>query len=347
MKKIIISVLAIILMVSCNDDFLEKYPKTDLNEKNAFLSYDTYRYFMYPCYDMFQNTNILTSVKDNGTSSVYRGDVWAGYLGKKNSQNQYASQSVSKSSSGNGWNFSYIRRVNLMLSHVDEGILDEIEAKHWRAVGYFFHSFWYMELIARFGDVPWVDKVLNDASPEAYDGRMPRKEVADKVLERLIWAEENIGDSKRDGDGKNSQAINQNTIRAAISRFTLREGTWRKYHGLGDYDKYFTACAKYSELLMADYPNLYMGTDKNNQGQPVPGTGYGEMWTTRDLANVPGVIFFKRFVGELNGHRFSDYEHIASHDVEMPQYTVDMYLCQDGKTISNSSVYEFGASDRM
>lgn len=46
-----------------------------------------------------------------------------------------------------------------------------------------------MELIDRFGDIPWVDQVLQEDSPEAYGRREDRKVVADKVLERLLWAE--------------------------------------------------------------------------------------------------------------------------------------------------------------
>lgn len=72
-----------------------------------------------------------------------------------------------------------------------------------------------MELINRFGDIPWIETVLNDESPEAYGPRVARKEVADKVLDRLKWAEENIGDfQSRDGDN----TINRDCIRAAISR---------------------------------------------------------------------------------------------------------------------------------
>ena len=73
-----------------------------------------------------------------------------------------------------------------------------------------------MELIDRFGDVPWVDTPLDDTSEEAYGSRMPRLEVADKVLDRLLWAESNIGNTaiyeKKDG----SNTINQNCVRAAI-----------------------------------------------------------------------------------------------------------------------------------
>ncbi len=342
-KRIIVFLLLIqVFFIACNDDFLEKYPQTSLVEENAFLTYESYRYFMYPCYNMFSDNTIGTSTFQYGDNSVYRGDYWAGYLGRKNGQNPYASQSISRASSGNGWDFSMIRRINIMLSHLDDGVLNEQEVKHWRSVGYFFHAFWYAELINRFGDVPWIDRVIDDSSEEVYGIREDRKWVADQILDRLIWAEENIGSSAKDGDN----TIDRNTIRAFISRFTLREGTWRKYHNLGDYDSYFNTCSKYSEYLMADYPTLYQGVAVNDKGEPVPGAGYGEMWTTRDLAGIPGVILMKRHLGEVNPHRFCDFEHIAAHASEMPQHTVDMYLCQDGKPIGTSDLYEWGDDNR-
>ena len=78
MKKLIIGLLTIIGIVftACNDDFLEKYPQTDLTEENSFLSYDNYRYFMYPCYEMFNNTNIQTAVNGYGANSIFGPVIW-------------------------------------------------------------------------------------------------------------------------------------------------------------------------------------------------------------------------------------------------------------------------------
>ena len=302
---------------ACNDAFLEKYPKTSLIEENAFETYDNFKAFAYPLYGMLTNTTIATSIHPSGGQyGHYLGDVWSGYLTRRYSYNPYAFQTIQDASSGNGWNFGYIRRANMMLEHIDDAAeLTEAEKNHWRAIGYFFHSFWYMELINRFGDIPWVDKVLDETSPEAFGPRENRKVVADKVLDRLKWAEEHIGNFEN-RDGKNS--IRKDVIQATISRFALREGTWRKYHELGDYQKYFAECERVSKILMAKYPTLYMGTD----GQPA--AGYGEMWTTRDLADVPGVILYKEFIRGVLEARMCYIEHTSSHTIEMPQHTVDM-----------------------
>ena len=187
MKKLIISfaLLTGVVFSSCNDSFLEKTPITDLTEDNAFNSYDNFKSFMWPCYEMFTNNTIRTSLANYGQNGNYAGDCDAGYFEWKQESgyNAFAYQTVASAASGNGWDFkSFIRRINIMLSHIDSSAMNEEQKKHWRAVGYFFHSFWYMELIDRFGDIPWVDQVLQEDSPEAYGRREDRKVVADKVL---------------------------------------------------------------------------------------------------------------------------------------------------------------------
>lgn len=341
MKKTIISlaVLAGMALSGCNDSFLDKAPITDLTEDNAFNSYDNFKAFTWPCYAMFTNTTIRTSLSNFAQNGQYGGDKDAGYFESKyeSGYNKYAYQTVASAATGNGWDFSsFIRRINIMLSHIDGSRMTDAQKDHWRAVGYFFHSYWYMELIDRFGAVPWVEQVLKEDSPEAYGPRMDRKEVADKVLERLKWAEEHIGNFTAQ-DGENT--INQNCVRAALSRFALREGTWRKYHGLGDYEKYLNECVRVSELLMEAYPTLYKGTD----GQPA--AGYGEMWTTEDLDGIPGIIFYKSYVADINPHGMCYIEHTSSHNVEMNQKTVDLYLMKNGRPITNSESAYHGNKD--
>ncbi|WP_288206468.1 RagB/SusD family nutrient uptake outer membrane protein [uncultured Parabacteroides sp.] len=341
MKRLFISIafLTGITLFSCNDSFLDKSPVTDLTEENAFNSYDNFKAFMWPCYEMFTNNTIRTSLNSWGQNGQYKGDMDAGYMENKaeSGYNQFAYQTVASVASGNGWDFkTFIRRINIMLSHIDASTMKDEEKDHWRAVGYFFHSYWYMELIDRFGDIPWVDQVLSEDSPEAYGKREDRKVVADKVLERLQWAEQNIGNFTS-LDGKNT--IDRNCVRAALSRFTLREGTWRKYHELGDYEKYLQECVRVSELLMDDYPTLYNGTD----GQPA--AGYGEIWTTEDLGSTPGVILYKSYVADINPHGACYIEHTSSHHVEMNQKTVDLYLMKNGKPILNSTSGYHGNKD--
>ena len=78
MKRLFISlaILAGISLSSCNDSFLEKTPVTDLTENNAFNSYDNFKAFMWPCYEMFTNNTIRTSLQGFGQDGQYKGAIW-------------------------------------------------------------------------------------------------------------------------------------------------------------------------------------------------------------------------------------------------------------------------------
>ena len=331
-KLAICTVLAAAMFSSCNDDFLERYPSGVLVESNAFLTYDNYKAYMYKCYGLLNDKRILTnfSLGTYHGNGQYYSDHFSGIMTDRDLwQNPYAMQTVAPVTSSSYWDFSSIRSINVMLSHLDDGHLNETDKKHWKSVGYFFHSWWYMELISRYGDIPYITSVLNDESPEAYGPRTPRKEVADSIIARLEYAIENIGDCSRDGDN----ALNADACRAALSRFLLREGTWAKYHGLDEpYEDYLSKCVKVSEELMAKYPTLYEG----NGNDKYPAAGWDNEETTESLKGVPGIIMYKEYVEGILMHRFSDYVHVAAHTTDAPQSTIDLYLMKNGRPIANA-----------
>ena len=78
-----------------------------------------------------------------------------------------------------------------------------------------------------------------------------------EAYEGYDLAEEHI---KEEGDGENT--INVHVVRALLSRFCLFEGTWRKYHALGDEDKYFDACITYSKIIRCNQRN---GENRRNR----------------------------------------------------------------------------------
>ena len=332
LKKLIWGLLlALPVLASCNDSFLEKNPVGKLGESNAFLTYDNFKAYMYNCYPLFTDKRIYTNF--SGDRYHYGGqrlsDCYAGIMTTRdNMSNPYAYGSRSAVTASNDWNFSYPRIVNIMLSHLDGSYLTDAEKRHWRSVGYFFHAWWYMELVAKYGDVPWLNKPLTDESPEAYGKRTPRAEVADSIIARLEYAIANIGDTSRDGDNP----VTAHAIRAALSRFLLCEATWAKYHGLNEpWQKYLQKCLTVSQELMEAYPELHKGSGHNRY----PGAGYDEVMTSEDLGKVKGIIMYKQYLDPLLKHRFSDLVHVEAHRADAPQHTVDMFLMKNGKPIHN------------
>lgn len=324
MKKYILALFALLALGSCNDGYLEKTPIEKQTEATAFKTNDNFKTFAWGFYSTFaDNGNYVQGLF--GNYGNYRGDMWAGWLSEigTNEPNPYRlGNLVTPTQASNGWDFNFIRRTNLMLSNIDKSLMSQADKDHWRAVGYFFRAYRYMELVSRFGDVPWVEDVIKEIETEKIFGkRTPRKEVTDKMLEQLQFAETHI---RVAGDGKNT--INTNVVRAFMSRFCLFEGTWRKYHNLGDYDKFLDECVRVSELIAAAYPTVDPNWDARQNSD--------------DLSKYAGIIFYKEYVPTVLLGSTSHTERTSSGKYEMPKYTVESYLCADGKTIGNSPMYE-------
>lgn len=325
MKKIFITCFALALLAGCNDQTMNRFPKEAQTEMTAFVSNENFRTYAWSLYDIFsQKDNIERSLEGGGAScGYYRGDELANFLSNKNNTtgNKFAAQTATVPQTGGGWNFDFVRSVNIMLAKVDGSSMTAAQKDHWKAVGLFFHSFKYVELIMRFGDVPWIENVIDEKDALNELARMPRQEAADKVMANLKWAEDNINKSIiKDEDGKN--AINKEVVQALINRFGLWEGTWRKYHQSGgETDTYLREVIRTGDLLMKSYPNLSNDYDKK--------------FNSEDLSSYPGSILYKEYVQNVMTHQNCGIERSSSHNYQTHKFIVNMFLSENGLPIGN------------
>lgn len=177
--------------------------------------------------------------------------------------------------------------------------------------------------MSKFGDIPWVDRVLPDNDPALYGTRTPRNEVAENILNDLKWAEANI---KPAGDGDNT--VNRAVVQALISRFCLFEGTWRKYHNMADAEKYLQECVRVAPELLAAYPTIM--------------ERYDEVFNSENLAKQPGIILYKHYATSQLCHGLTRMVRTAESNIEATRDAVDSYLCADGRpyTGNGHDVYE-------
>ena len=109
-----------------------------------------------------------------------------------------------------------------------------------------------------YGDVPWYDMVIGSADTELLNKpRDSRKVVMDNVLKDLNYAIENIRDTK------DVYRITKWSALALKSRIMLFEGTFRKYHGLGDWEKCLEECASASQTLINEGGYTLFSKGKN------------------------------------------------------------------------------------
>lgn len=308
----------LLLFTACDEAFLEKLPKDQLTVATTFTTNANFETYAWGFYNTFPGYWDVTGIIGKDMAS----DLMINNSGTQGHPTLWQLRTVPSSS--NTWTDAYvnIRRANLMLDNIDNSQLTEQEKKHWRSVGLFFRAYEYVELIANYGAVPWVDRVLTEADEEAlYGPRTPRDEVAQNILDDLLFAEANINPG---GNGPNT--INTDVVRALISRFGLYEGTWRKYHELGGEQQYLQACVDASAQLIADHPTLH--------------PSYDEVFNSESLAGVEGVLLYKAYeFGILNG-RFSHWNRSSIGHEDLTKKAADQYLCLDGQTIHTSPLFD-------
>ncbi|MEF2792472.1 MAG: RagB/SusD family nutrient uptake outer membrane protein, partial [Alistipes dispar] len=114
-------------------------------------------------------------------------------------------------------------------------------------VAYFFRAYFYYVKVRRYGDVPWYDTVIGSEEEELL--KKPREDrgiIMDHVMSDLDDA---IDMLPRD---KDVARVTRWAALAFKSRAALYEGTWRKYRGLPDADKYLQQAADAAATFIAE-----------------------------------------------------------------------------------------------
>jgi hypothetical protein len=135
----------------------------------------------------------------------------------------------------------------------------------------FFRAYFYFEKLKRFGEVPWFNTVLGSDDELLFKPRDTRDLIADSIIQDLDFAIAHLPETK------DVYRVSKWTALALKSRACLFEGTFRKYHGLPDADKYLTSCAEASEQLidnggyslyktgLTPYQDIFASTKANGQ----------------------------------------------------------------------------------
>lgn len=317
MKELCVYILFLVTFTSClNNDFLERYPLGDPTAETAFQTYENFKAYSWGLYETF---SVPGYGAENSTDDISYNQT----RGTSESEWIRGIVTIPDSRANTDWDYySYIRRVNLMLDHIDASQMSDTEKANWRSVGYFFRTLRYFTLLSTYGGVPWIDHVLSDDESDLiYGPRATRDEIANHILEDLQYAEQNINP---EGEGKNT--INRACVQALMSRFCLFEGTWRKYHNLSGADIFLQECERVSAELIVAFPTI--------------ADCYDDLFCSLDLSGVPGIILYKEYLDAANVvHATSIGGTTALSYYNPTRDLMDSYLCSDGKTRWNSPLF--------
>lgn len=341
-------VVAVFLFTSCNDEFLDRTPldristETFWNTENDLRVYNNGLYHLAAVDD--NNVPIMMG-HDDGFESLKYGiwylDEFSDNIAPRHPRHlQYqqvraGKHTVPSNSAGDGqwfgykgWNF--VRAVNIGLDNYSKAKIPQATIDRYVGEARLFRGWFYADKVSKFGDAPWVDRELNVDSEELYAARTPREKVMDNVLADLTFATEKIPANW--GDGAGPGRMNRWAALLIKSRICLFEGTWRKYHGGSNPEKWLQEAAAAAKEVIEKGPYKLYSTGN-------PSRDYNAIHRIQnDLTGVAEVMYWRRYqLGVFTNHVSSyhkDYNGGATKSM------VEDYLCTDGLPISLSPLYK-------
>ena len=150
-------------------------------------------------------------------------------------------------SSGGGWTWTTLRKINTLLDNLNMCEDPAVRTKY-EALARFFRAYFYWLKVRDFGDVPWYDTELSYDSEQLYKARDSRETVMRHMIDDVDFAIANLPSEP------DPYRVTRWTAMAFKSRFCLFEGTWRKYHGLEGQDDYLLLAAEVSRAFIEQSP---------------------------------------------------------------------------------------------
>lgn len=227
-------------------------------------------------------------------------------------------RTVPASASSTEWQWVNIRACNAFLLNYQRSPVSDDAKQRYAGEILFFKTMDYYNKLKTYGDVPWLDNVLNPGDEELYKARDSRTLVAANMLRDINQAIEWL---PRKSD---VTRVSKDAALALKARFCLFEGTWRKYHGLDtENDLYLNeAFAATTELMKPEYGYaLYTGD---------PNTAYHELFVLDDQEGNPEVILSKAYdpgIGLGNNLCRQIYLAEAGNIKGLSKNLIDSYLC--------------------
>ena len=333
-KYILVLGIASVLLPSCNDDFMERYPQDQLTDESFWKTETDIKLMLnslYPLYIIGHQSGWAQdkspALNVTGSPLMY-GDVYSDNCVKTG--NEFRSMAgelivPTDATAASGWYWWNLRKVNFFLNRYDRADISQEKKNAYAAEAYFFKAWDYYQKVVLFGDVPWITRDLNVDSEELYAARTPRVEVMDSVLMCINKAIEWLPTK----ENQESERLNKDQANFLKARICLFEGTFRKYHtelGLQESaNKWLEEAVKACEALLGKY-SLYKNGEKT----------YWKMFTATDVSGNPEVILARNYLENKVGHaaqRYFNQNHDNRQSMGATRGLVDEYLCIDGRPI--------------
>lgn len=302
-----------LLPLSCSDDFLDKLPETEIGTANFFKTEEDLSIYLYSLYN-FPDINLY--YEDEATDN-------AATTGNREIKTIMTTDANSHTISS-GWDWNYLRDVNLFLEHAALADIPENTRNHYLGVARFFRAQFYMGKVKRYSNVPWFDTVLYPDSEELFKASDPREYVVDRIFEDYEFAAQHVWEDVPEG------AVDKWTVMAYLSRNALYEGTFRKYHSELRLDASADRFLKLAEQVSQEVVNSGR-FEIYSTGNPQE--DYLALFSSEDLTGNPEVIYNNIHEADLKNAGDPQYL-FGSYEMSLSRDLLESYLMLDGSYFS-------------
>ncbi len=322
MKKILIcSIMMMGALTSCNS-FLDIHPDDTFTNTPAYWSNT----------DNLDNqcNTFLNNYLGYGNGSSYG---WFYFKALSDDQvdftdNNWTFTNVVASSAD--WKSAYetVRHANYVLTGLAKSSLSYEAKATYEGIAKLNRAWTYYQLVRQYGDVPFINTVVNTADEEIlYGPRINRDVVMDSVLNDLNYAAEHITQT-------NKQRFTADMALAMKADVALYEGTYCKYRTVADNagkgpdltraQRFLNECADACTKLMTKDYHL--------------NASYKGNYNSTDLSKNPEMIFYKPYSKGKLTHSTINYTMNTSGTNGMTKDAFDAYLFLDGKPKATTSL---------
>lgn len=323
MKNRVLYVIMVLSLsiTSCSKDFLNRGSQVIFDDTNFWTSENNVKSYSWEFYNLF---------KGYGTGT--NGDFYfTTFNDDQAATGMDAFPTAAPASDGN-WDYTYIRKANLMLIRVPNVPMGQEAINHYLGVARFFRAYEYADLVRHFGDVPYINKYLDQSETDLiYTGRTPRSQVVDSLIADLQFAALNVRSAERSKALGDVNVLSKEAVWAYLGRVALYEGTYAKYV-TGDAaraEKLLRISKEASGNLIANAALPYKLT-------PV----YRNLYGSLDLSKNEEVLLYKSYLSGIMTHSVVGYTNSSTMMAGLTKDAIDSYLCSDGLPISLSPMYK-------
>jgi hypothetical protein len=325
----LITVAALLTAAACNDDFLDLAPKTAITGGGFFKSVSDVETYVNKLYDLvkpgfanhdWESDNATYYTNPGETSNMTRG-----FLNRENV-------------AGDTWNtdkWKNLRAINYLMDNLGsvEGV--DADLMHFVGIARFFRAHFYIGMVNRYSDVPWINTALASNDDDVYRGCDPRTLVVDSIMADLEFAVAHIKTTLG-----NRTRISKYTALAYLSHFSLYEGTFRRYHPelnlASTAEPFLQRAATSAEEIMNSGVFEITGAGVSSLGDGINGApGYQTLFHSMDLSSNREVIMWndntRNAVGVTN--------HVLQTSGSLSRSLMESFLMKDGTRFTAQAGY--------